>query len=86
MPVKDPLGNIGPDNGRNDNHHITPKLVTCQTCIVVHQGRPGLRWNSGALGDRKRRELLFVDSELKWPSLNCGDKKEECSKKPQCVS
>jgi hypothetical protein len=75
MPVKDALEKIGHDYGCNDDHYTSLNLVTCQTHIV-HRGRPGLRRNSGALGARKRRELLFVDSKLKRPSVNCGDKKE----------
>ncbi len=85
MPVRDALENIGRDYGCNDNHYTSFNLTTCQTHIV-HRGRPGLRRNSGALGVGKRRELSFVHSKLKHPFVNCGDKKEERSYKPQFLS
>jgi hypothetical protein len=85
MPVRDALENIGHDYGCNDNHYTSLNLMTCQTHIV-HRDRPGLRLNSGALGDRKRGELSFIHSKLNCPFINCGDKKEERSHKPQFLS
>ena len=87
MPVRDALDNIGHDYGCNDNHYTSLNFMMRQTHIV-HRGRPGLCRNSGTLGDslRKQRELLFIHSKLKYPFVNCGDKKEECSNKPQFLS
>jgi len=87
MPVRDALDNIRNDHGCNDNNYTPFDLMTCQTHIV-HQGRPEMRRNrdSGALGDRTRRELSFVHSKLKTPIINCEDKKEVCSNEPQFLS
>jgi hypothetical protein len=85
MPVRDALENIGHNYGCNDSHCTSLNLMARQT-YLVHRGRPGLRRSSGALGDRKRRELLFVHSKLKRPFVNCGDKIEECFHKPQFLS